>query len=73
MSDGGFRVAVTLSKQQVALVVRLCRSGMFGGSDPTIATVCEELLREKLRDVEMERRRGRKATYLGELVRAGAR
>jgi hypothetical protein len=48
------RVTVTLSFQQANLVTRLCRTGMFGGPNPTIASVVEEVLRLKLREIELE-------------------
>lgn len=48
------RVTITVSGAQSNFLVRLCRTGMFGGPDPTIASVTEEILRLKLRELELE-------------------
>jgi hypothetical protein len=47
-------VTVTLSQAQAEALTKLRHTGFFGGPDPTLASVVEELLRLKLREVELE-------------------
>jgi hypothetical protein len=47
-------VSVKLSAAQSTVLLRLIRTGMFGGPDPTLASVLEEIVRGELRRLELE-------------------